>query len=82
MSPRAKPNRTILDNAPYFYKRRSYAKEYRSRSPEISPSYPRPGSVSPSEKEDSHHHHQPQQRLDTNTETPREDNRSTKALFV
>ena len=79
-SPRAKPNRSLLDNAPPN-KRRSYAKELRSRSPEISPlsmSYPHPspGSLSPSEKD-----HQPQ-RLDTNTETPREDNRSTKALFV
>jgi hypothetical protein len=81
MSPRAKPNRSILDNAPPN-KRRSYAKEFRSRSPENSPlsmSYPRPGSASPSEKEDSHR--QPQQRLDT-TETPRDESRSTKALFV
>lgn len=81
MSPRAKPNRSILDNAPPN-KRRSYAKELQSRSPENSPlsmNYTRPGSVSPSEKDS---HHRPQQQLDT-TETPREDNsRSTKALFV
>ena len=80
MSPRVKPSRSALDNAPPK-KRRSYAKEVqRSRSPENSPlsiSYPHPGSVSPSE-EDSHHH--PQQ-LDA-AETPREENRSTKALFV
>jgi hypothetical protein len=82
ISPRAKPNRSILDNGPPN-KRRSYARELRSHSPENSPlsmSYPHPGSVSPNEKEDSYHH-QPQQRLDT-TEKPREDNRSTKALFV
>ena len=79
MSPRAKPDRLILDNPPPN-KRRSYAKELRSRSPENSPlsmGYPHPGSVSPSEKED----HRPQ-RLNTNSETPREDSRSTKALFV
>lgn len=79
MSPRVKPNRSILDNAPPNM-RQSYAKELRSRSPENSPpslSYPHPGSVSPSERD----HHQPQ-RSETNTEKPREDHRSTKALFV
>ena len=83
MSPRAKPNRSVLDNAPPN-KRRSYRKEFRSRSPENSPpstSHPRLGSVSPSEKEDSHRQPPSQQRLDT-TETPRDDGRSTKALFV
>ena len=58
MSPRVKPNRLILDNAPPK-KRRSYAKEVirqRSRSPGNSPlslNYPHPASVSSSE-EDSH----------------------------
>lgn len=83
MSPRAKPNQSILDNAPPN-KRRSYGKEFRSLSPENSPpstSYPHPGSVSPSGKADSLRQPPGQQRLDT-TETPRDESRSTKALFV
>ena len=56
MSPRAKPSRLTLENAPPK-KRRSCAKEVtrqRSRSPEnsaFSMSYPRPASVSPSEED-------------------------------
>ena len=83
MSPRVKPNRALLDET-LPQKRRSYGKEVRSRSRSLensplSMSYPHRdrGSVSPSEKDS---HHQPQ-RLDT-TETPREESRSTKALFV
>ena len=77
MSPRARPSRSTLNDAPPR-KRRSYAKEVirqGSRSPENSSLSM--SSVSPAE-EDSHH--QPQ-RLDT-TETPREESRTTKALFV
>jgi hypothetical protein len=80
MSPRAKPSRSTSDNAPPK-KRRIYAKEVirqGSRSSENSGSTSYPHRSVSSSEEDSHY--QPQ-RLDT-TETPREENRSTKALFV